>query len=99
MNQQMQTQAINPPNNNSFNGIKHQNMNIHHPYNPTIGQRNLVYNAHFQPSYQQAPQYPYHNNHQVNMGHSYSPQMHNAANYGMGYPNQSLIGNVNQYWK
>jgi len=74
-------------------------MNIHHPYNPTIGQRNLVYNAHFQPSYQQTPQYSFHNNQQLNIGHNnYSPQMHNGANYGMGYPSQNLISPVNQYW-
>jgi hypothetical protein len=74
-------------------------MNIHHPYNPNIGQRNLVYNAQFQQSYPQNPLYPLHNGHQLNFGHNnYSPQIHNGAHYGNGYQSHNMIGNVNQYW-
>lgn len=33
---------------NSYEGLRSQNLSLHHPYNASIGQHNLVYNHQFQ---------------------------------------------------
>jgi len=55
----MNQQKLTPQLQHSFSTqhMFRQPLNIHHPYNPVIGQHNLVYNAHFQ-QHQQMP-YPH----------------------------------------
>jgi hypothetical protein len=86
LNQQKQP-PTQPHSYNSYNNLKIQNNNLHHPYNPMIAQHNLVYNAQFHPQQQYQPfqQYPQ----MVNHNYAYN-------NPNMGYPNHVGVGN---YWK
>jgi hypothetical protein len=75
LNQQRQP----TPNQNLHHAMSTQNMfrlqpNVHHPYNPVLGQHNLVYNAQFHPV--PHPHYP---------PHGFSPQLNS---YAQGYPPQ-----------
>lgn len=86
MSQQQQPQ---PPqqaqNYNSFGAIKHTNMQLHHPYNPHIGQSNMVYQSH----YQQQP-HMVHQRQLSSMPHGY-PQ-------GYGQPGGVGVMPQGQFW-
>ena len=90
---------------NSYQDLKAQNLNVHHPYNPMISQQNLVYQARYQNM--QPQQQAFHN---PNMTSHYSSHSHNhfnpqqpmqSGNFGMAYqnPNIGLVNHPNQYWK
>jgi len=92
MNQQLQSQVpFHHVSSTSNDPIKHHPLNIHHMYPPVFGQHNM-YNGNCQ---QHLPMY----NNNANLQHNYHAQVHNHNhNYGMGYPNQNLISNGNNYW-
>jgi hypothetical protein len=110
MSQHKQTSP--QPHYQSYNGLKTQNMTLHHPYNPNIAQHNLVYNAHFQPQPQQQQYQTQNQAHGYSsnypLTHAYSPVAHNYPSMGhnfayqqpqqfnMGYNTQVGVGN---YWK
>jgi hypothetical protein len=93
----------------SYNGLKTQNITLHHPYNPNIGQHNLVYNSHFPQQQQQQQYHPMHNysaNPNYQIGHNYSPMSHNypTMTHNLPYPQQQYNSYNNQvgvgnYWK
>ena len=77
MSQQNQPQTQQPPQNQQFNqhfsyqDIKNQSMQLHHPYNPHIAQNNLVY----QSNYQQQPV----------MNHHYQQRNFTSMPHGYGH--------------
>ena len=85
---------------NSYQDLKAQNMNIHHPYNPLLSQHNLVYqaqyqNMHSQHNFQANPSIMSHSNNHYNY-----PQPMQGGYMGMPYQNANpgLVAS-NAYWK
>lgn len=74
--------------------MKTQNMHLHHPYNPMLGQHNLVYNAQFQP--QPQAQFHHYNSYNPNIAHNYA--FNNSPHYSHNGGYQAQIG-VGTYWK
>ena len=106
MGQQNKPQNQIPVNHfNSYQDLKAQNLNVHHPYNPMLSQNNLVYQAQYHNAYPQ--QHLFQNNPNI-MPH-YASHSLNHYNYqqpaqpghlGMPYQNMNgLVGLQNQHWK
>jgi hypothetical protein len=97
MSQQKAPQVQQPSqmHHNAPNMPSYQNMQLHHPYNPQIGQNNMVYQGQYQMQQQQ-----YQQNLHMNHARSFSSVPHNFQGQMGGYQNQGPVqmAQPGQFW-